>query len=238
VFAVEDRDVGGNGANALFECHELSGRALLATCDEDRIRTADAGDRLAQQPAGEHVAVAERLGGADQQKVVVAAGAAVLEAVVEDERVHVGPIAQDGCGAGDAIRVGVDRDAGPRAVRVEIAVEHELLVADRGALHAIAAHEDRRFALPGAELFGQPPHGRRLARAAGRQVADADRRPAQRVARARAAVVHRVAHGHDAGIERLDDAHDAAQRRCADAARFAAHDAYAELFECWIHPAA
>jgi hypothetical protein len=95
--------------------------------DENGACAAQAHERLTEESTGMNVVKTEWVGRVDQYEVKVARELAMLETIVEDEHVHVGPPGKDGHAALESVGVSVDghRDAAGS----ETLLEHPLLVA-------------------------------------------------------------------------------------------------------------
>jgi hypothetical protein len=104
------------------------------------------------------VVVAKGVGRIDQHQVEVALKPAVLEAIVENEHVHVGMLAEHRFGPRKAIGLGMNDHRGAGVGCVEQLVEQLLFVASGTCLGLISAKEDRRVHPVLAQAVCQPTH--------------------------------------------------------------------------------
>ena len=184
--------------------------------EEDVVRPPDVFDRLAQDSARQHVAVAEGIGGVHQHDVDVRLEHEILKAVVENDDVglvlihgvqpRLDPVLVDQHGDVAQIRrehvgfiagvVGFEQQIVPVGDHLGrhldlLRAEHvHELVAERAFAAAVAAAENRHLAPLRAERAREYLHHRRLAGAAAGEVADADHETAERVVADHPLVVH------------------------------------------------
>ncbi len=210
----------------------------LALGQHEKRRTPQAAQRLAQRATRQQAAVAERVRAVDQDEVVLARQAHVLEPVVEHEGIDT-EIADRVQAGLDPVRVGEHDDAG-QVLREHVrlvargvgreqhtpAVGNDLrLVGDAAAEHALP---QRRAALVAARQHGHLApgvaqsrrqhldHGR-LARAAERDVAHADHQAPEPMPPEQAEPVQAGPGPHDEPIELRDPAEQPAQNDRANA---------------------
>ena len=194
------------GIVLLDELLDLGVALAVGLGEEDVGGAAQMLDGLAQDAAGQQVAVAEGIGFVDEQEVQPALERQVLEAVVEHERVaaeaadrigaglhavfvdqhdHAREIARQHVGlvAGlfgiEQHALAIAHHARRRLLRVREAVPRP--APEGGRLALVAAAEDGDAAAALGQRTGKLFHHRRLAGAAHRQVADHDHQAAQRL---------------------------------------------------------
>jgi hypothetical protein len=149
VGAGEDAGVAVVAADLLFEDGVVFS---LAFGEEDEVGALEGVGRLAEDAAGEDVAVAEGILAIDEEEVEAVAEAEVLVAVVEEE--GVGAVVADGVAGGfDAVGIDEDGDAG------KVAGEHEGLVAGLGGVEqngfAVGNDAGRGGSAAGEEAVGE-----------------------------------------------------------------------------------
>ena len=133
----DERDEGRIGRPDRFRQEDIGGAAQV-------------GDRLAQHPAGQQGAVAERIAAVHEQQVDLAAQRQILQTVVEQDGVHA-EATQGEAPALDAVAVDDDHDA----VAAQVLREHVRFVAGfiRTDEHRATVRHDQRI---GPAHLGQP----------------------------------------------------------------------------------
>ena len=116
--------------------------------EDDHAGPPQRADRLAEQPAGEEPAQAERVEGVEQDEVEVARQPAMLEAVVEDEQLGLQLLDGDRA-PGDPVRVLEVGDVG------QVLLQHPPLVVEPAGL-AVAPAEDRDADAPAGGTTARP----------------------------------------------------------------------------------
>ena len=158
-------------ADLLFNLRQNLRGYLIAAGQDRRVGPPQTRDRLSQQSGGEHLAIAKRLRRVDGDNVQVPGQPAMLKTIVHDQ--GLGIVAADRLRRpGHAVRVDDHRRI--RAQRRQ----QGGLIGQFALLHLVAPRQDRAADVPVPQQPAQPDHQRRLARAAGREVADAEDRDA------------------------------------------------------------
>jgi hypothetical protein len=171
--------------------------------DDEGIGAAQAGQRLAQHAARQHVLKAEGFAGIDQDDIQITPHGPVLKAVVEQEKIDSRIIPQGGLCGGRAIRIGY-KPHRICTVRIQCLRKHELLIAQL-ARRFVAAGKDADVPAGIAELPGNELHEWRFAGSSGRDVSDTDDRAAKPVGLPEATVEKMISQSQGGCIERFGD---------------------------------